>query len=339
MTAARPARPPGSPATPAPGFPASPVPGPSAAPVAGPPGPPVTGAQSPQPAATLMPGAQPADPQPAGGPVIQASGLASGYGGRIVWSGADFEVGTGEFLTVLGPNGAGKSTLLRMLLGLLPPAGGTLRVFGAPPQRGNPGIGYVPQRRALDPDLSVSAEDIVGLGVDGHRWGVRLSRRRGSQRREAVAEALAAVGAADYARRAAGRLSGGEQQRLQLAQALVDQPQLLLLDEPLASLDLRSQQAVSQLVADLQAQQGFAVVLVTHDINPVLSVTDRVMYIAGGSVSVGPPGEVITSENLSRLYQAEVEVIRDSRGRLFVVGLEAETAHPHSPSSPTGVPS
>jgi zinc/manganese transport system ATP-binding protein len=275
----------------------------------------------------------------AGGTVIEASGLASGYGSRTIWSGADFGVGAGEFLTVLGPNGAGKSTLLRMVLGLLAPADGTLRVFGAPPERGNPGIGYVPQRRALDPDLSISAEDIVGLGVDGHRWGVRISPRAGRQRREAVAEALAAVGASGYARRAVGRLSGGEQQRLQLAQALVTRPRLLLLDEPLASLDLRSQQEVSQLVAGLRAEQGFAVVLVTHDINPVLSVTNRVMYIAGGSVSVGTPGEVITSENLSRLYQTEVEVLTDSRGRVFVVGLEAETAHPHSPSAPPVAPS
>ena len=240
---------------------------------------------------------------------------------------------------MLGPNGAGKSTLLRMVLGLLAPAGGTLRVFGAPPERGNPGIGYVPQRRALDPDLAISAEDIVGLGVDGHRWGVRLSRRAGRHRQQAVAEALAAVGAAGYARRAVGRLSGGEQQRLQLAQALVTHPRLLLLDEPLASLDLRSQQEVSQLVADLRAEQDFAVVLVTHDINPLLPVTDRVMYIAGGSVSVGTPDEVITSENLSRLYQAEVEVITDSRGRVFVVGLEAEAAHPHSPATVPGAQS
>ncbi len=275
----------------------------------------------------------------AGGTVIEASGLASGYGSRTIWSGADFSVGAGEFLTVLGPNGAGKSTLLRMVLGLLAPAGGTLRVFGAPPERGNPGIGYVPQRRALDPDLSISAEDIVGLGVDGHRWGVRLSRRAARQRQQAVAEALAAVDAAGYARRAVGRLSGGEQQRLQLAQALVTHPRLLLLDEPLASLDLRSQQEVSQLVADLRAEQGFAVVLVTHDINPLLPVTDRVMYIAGGSVSVGTPDEVITSENLSRLYQAEVEVITDSRGRVFVVGLEAEAAHPHSPATVPGAQS
>jgi zinc/manganese transport system ATP-binding protein len=273
-------------------------------------------------------------PAPGGQAVAEAAGLASGYGGRIVWSGADFTVAPGEFLTVLGPNGAGKSTLLRMLLGLLPPASGTLRVFGQPPRRGNPGIGYVPQRRALDPDLAIGAAELVSLGVDGHRWGMRLSRSRGRQRREAVAQALAAVGAAGYGRRAAGRLSGGEQQRLQLAQALVSRPRLLLLDEPLASLDMRSQRAVSQLVARLRDQQHFAVIMVTHDINPVLPFTDRVMYIAAGRVCIGTPGEVITSENLSALYQAEVEVLTGSNGRVFVTGLDGETAHPHSPEEP-----
>jgi zinc/manganese transport system ATP-binding protein len=263
--------------------------------------------------------------------VIEAAGLASGYRGRTVWSGADFSVGTGEFLTVLGPNGAGKSTLLRMVLGLLRPAEGTLRVFGGAPRRGNPAIGYVPQRRTLDPDLGVRAADLVGLGVDGHRWGVSVSPHKRREKAQDVSRALASVGAAHLSGRAVGRLSGGEQQRLQLAQALVSRPRLLLLDEPLASLDLRSQQEVSQLVADLQVEHGFTVVLVTHDINPVLGVTDRVMYVAGGGVSVGPPEEVITSASLSRLYQADVEVLTDSRGRIFVVGLEAETAHPHSP--------
>jgi zinc/manganese transport system ATP-binding protein len=272
--------------------------------------------------------------EPGTRPVVSASGLASGYGGRTVWSGASFTVAPGEFLTVLGPNGAGKSTLLRMILGLLPPAAGSLRVFGESPRRGDPRIGYVPQRRALDSDLAVGAADLVSLGVDGHRWGARLSPRASRVRRAAVADALAAVGASHLAHRPIGRLSGGEQQRLQLAQALVAQPRLLLLDEPLASLDLRSQQEVSQLVASLRAELGFTVVLVTHDINPVLPVTGCVMYIAAGGVSVGPPHEVITSASLSRLYQAEVEVLTDSKGRVFVVGLDAETAHPHSPREP-----
>ena len=273
----------------------------------------------------------PAGPVRPGQPVVEAAGLAAAYHGRIVWSDAGFTLGPGEFLTVLGPNGAGKSTLLRMLLGLLPPAAGTLRVFGGQPRRGNPAIGYVPQRRVMDPDLAIGAAELVSLGVDGHRWGMRLSRHRARERREAVAQALTAVEADSYARQPAGRLSGGEQQRLQLAQALVARPQLLLLDEPLASLDLRSQRAVSELVARLRGEQGFAVVLVTHDINPVLPFTDRVMYVAAGGVCIGTPGEVITSENLSKLYQSEVDVLTDSRGRIFVAGLEGETAHPHSP--------
>lgn len=289
------------------------------------------GARLPGPAGTSLLRQHPAGPDRPGQPVVEAAGLVSAYAGRTIWSGADFTVAPGEFLTVLGPNGAGKSTLLRMLLGLLPPAGGTLRVFGEPPRRGNSAIGYVPQRRVLDPDLAIGAAELVSLGADGHEWGMRLSRRRGRERRAAVAAALAAVGAEDYARQPAGRLSGGEQQRLQLAQALMSRPRLLLLDEPLASLDLRSQRAVSQLVADLREQQGFAVVLVTHDINPVLPFTDRVMYVAAGGICVGTPDEVITSENLSRLYQSEVEVLTDSRGRVFVAGLDDETAHPHSP--------
>ena len=279
--------------------------------------------------------ARAAKPGPAG-PDIRAEGLASGYGGRTIWQGADFTVAPGEFLTVLGPNGAGKSTLLRMILGLLQPAAGSLEVFGDRPRRGNPAIGYVPQRRTLDPDLGVGAYDLVALGTDGHRYGPRLSLRAARERRDAVHQALEAVNAAGYANRPVGRLSGGEQQRLLLAQALVARPRLLLLDEPLASLDLRNQTAVAQLVASLQARFGLTVVLVTHDINPLLKVTDRVMYVARGAVSVGTPNEVITSENLSRLYQTDVEVLTDRRGRVFVVGLEEEAAHPHGTAADEG---
>jgi zinc/manganese transport system ATP-binding protein len=276
-----------------------------------------------------------AEPGPAV-PDIRATGLASGYGGRTIWKGADFSVAPGEFLTVLGPNGAGKSTLLRMILGLLQPAAGELEVFGARPRRGNPAIGYVPQRRTLDPDLGVGAYDLVALGTDGHRYGPRLSPRAARERREAVHQALEAVNATGYANRPVGRLSGGEQQRLLLAQALVARPRLLLLDEPLASLDLRNQTAVAHLVASLRARYGLTVVLVTHDINPLLKVTDRVMYVARGAVSVGAPSEVITSENLSRLYQTEVDVLTDRRGRVFVVGLEEEAAHPHGAAADEG---
>jgi zinc/manganese transport system ATP-binding protein len=262
-------------------------------------------------------------------PVVAARQLAAGYGRGIpVWSGATFDVRPGEFVGVLGPNGAGKSTLFRMLLGLLRPAAGTVSVLGASPRRGNPAIGYVPQRRPIDPDLRLAGVEFVKLGVTGHRWGVTLP---GERRRvdRLVADALAAVGAEAFADHPIGTLSGGELQRLSLAQAIINRPRLLLLDEPLASLDLRSQMGVAALVATLARARQLAVLLIAHDVNPLLPVLDRVIYVARGKVTVGRPDVVITSASLSALYDANVEVLHDSKGRLFVVGLDDEVAHPH----------
>lgn len=265
-------------------------------------------------------------------PAVLLRQAAVRVGGRAIWQDATLTIAPGEFVAILGPNGAGKSTLLRVLLGLQPTAAGTVDVFGTTPRRGSPTIGYVPQRRTLDPDLPVRGRDLVMLGLDGLRWGIPLPARFSPARRERerlVDEAIAAVDAAPYACRAIGHLSGGEQQRLLLAQALVSHPQLLLLDEPLASLDLRSQVAISTLVAKLARERGMTVVMVTHDVNPVLPFVDQVAYVAQSRVLAGRPEVVITSEHLSRLYDAPVEVVRDSRGRLFVVGLENESAHAH----------
>lgn len=242
-------------------------------------------------------------------------------GGRTIWSGASLSVTAGEFVAVLGPNGAGKSTLLRVLLGLLRTSAGRVAVLGGPPRRGNPAIGYVPQRRTLDADLAVRGRDFVALGLDGHRWGIALPGTRRSQEPR-LAEALDAVGATSYADRAIGQLSGGEQQRLLLAQALIGEPRLLLLDEPLASLDLRNAAAIAQLVAQLVHARGITALLVAHDVNPLLPVVDRIVHVARGRVAAGGPDEILTTERLSALYDAPVEVVRDSRGRVFVVGLE-----------------
>lgn len=270
-------------------------------------------------------------------PVVEASDLAVAYARNPVWSGATFDISPGEFVAVLGPNGAGKSTLVRLVLGLLRPSSGTLRVFGEPPRRGNPAIGYVPQRRPIDPDLRLAGVEFVKLGIVGHRWGPGLPRSR-REIEGVVADAVAAVGADGYADHPAGTLSGGELQRLMLAQAIVSNPRLLLLDEPLASLDVRNQVAVATLIATLARSRGIAVLLVAHDVNPLLPVLDRVMYIARGKVTVGTPEEVITSERLSTLYEANVEVLRDSSGRLFVVGLDDEASHPHDRHSEPGSP-
>jgi len=262
-------------------------------------------------------------------PLVTLHDAAVQLAARTIWSEVTLDIFPGEFIAILGPNGAGKSTLLRLLLGLVKPSHGSVEVLGAAAQSGNPAIGYVPQRRTLSSDLPVRGFDLVMLGLDGLHWGVPVPGSKRRRQRERVKEALQSVEATAYANRPIGQLSGGEQQRLLLAQALVGEPRLLLLDEPLASLDMRSQVAITQLVERLGRAQGITVLMVTHDINPVLPMVDRVIYVAGGQAVIGRPEEIITSACLSRIYNAPVEVVRDSQGRMFVVGLENEIAHPH----------
>jgi zinc/manganese transport system ATP-binding protein len=278
---------------------------------------------------------QPTDgPTPGGGagspsvPLIEAHRLGVSYGRSPVWVGADFRVAPGEFVAVLGPNGAGKTTLFRVLLGLLPPSEGTVSVLGRPPRRGSPAIGYVPQRRPVDAEMRLAGTELVKLGLVGRRWGTGLPGRQADVRRR-VEDAIVSVGAEDYAGHPIGTLSGGELQRLALAQAIVSQPRILLLDEPLASLDVRNQVTVAHLVAGLARDRNLAVLLIAHDVNPLLPVLDKVIYVARGRITSGRPEAVITSETLSQLYDANVEVLRDSRGRMFVVGLDDEASHPH----------
>ncbi|MGH7762430.1 MAG: metal ABC transporter ATP-binding protein [Candidatus Dormibacteraceae bacterium] len=273
--------------------------------------------------------------QPGGGavdqlnaPAIVARDLTASYGRRTVWSRGSFVIPSGSFTAVLGPNGAGKSTLIRMILGQLAPAGGRLEVLGEPPRRGNSNIGYVPQGSVFDPELSIRGRDFVGLGVDGHRWGVRLEGR--ARVAADVRASLEAVGASDYAGRPLGSLSGGEQQRLLLAQALVGRPRLLVLDEPLSHLDVRNQIAIVQLISEVARARGLTVLLIAHDVNLLLPHIDLVLYIAHGRSAIGQPSEIITSERLTEIYSSPVEVLTDSRGRVFVVGLEEEVSHPHA---------
>jgi zinc/manganese transport system ATP-binding protein len=261
-------------------------------------------------------------------PAIVASGVTASYGGRPIWSDGTFAIPSGSFTAILGPNGAGKSTLIRMILGQLPPAGGRLEVLGSAPRRGNPDIGYVPQGSAFDPELSIRGRDFVGLGVDGHRWGVRLAGR--AKAAAATSASIDAVGAGDYADRPLGSVSGGEQQRLLLAQALVGQPRLLLMDEPLSHLDVRNQGAMVQLITQIARERLLTVLLIAHDVNPLLPHIDLVLYVANGKLAIGRPKDIITSQRLTEIYSSPVEVLTDSRGRLFVVGLEEEVSHPHA---------
>lgn len=246
------------------------------------------------------------------------------FGERTLWSDLDLAVEPGEFVAVLGPNGSGKSSLLKVVLGLLPLSQGQVAVMGEPVRRGNPRVGYVPQHRGFGGDIPLRGRDFVQLGIDGNRWGPPSRRRQ----RKAVAHLLEEVGAERLADMPVGLLSGGEQQRLRIAQALATDPEVLLCDEPLLSLDLGHQRKVVELLDRRRREHGTAVVFVTHEINPILSVTDKVLYILDGAFRLGRPVEVMSSEVLTELYRSPVEVIR--RGDTIVVlGADDAAHHPH----------
>jgi zinc/manganese transport system ATP-binding protein len=210
-------------------------------------------------------------------------------------------------------------------------AAGEVRVDGAAVRHGNPVVGYLPQRHSYDGSIHVRARDVVRLGVDGNRLGLPLPAALSRRSREAEArvdELLALVEATDYADRPIGGLSGGQQQRLLIAQSLARRPRLLLLDEPLDSLDLPSQAAVSALLARIRAEAGVTVVIVAHDVNPILPHLDRVVFFAGGRAACGHPDDVITAATLSRLYGYDIEVLHTADGRPVVVG-EPDTSSFH----------
>jgi len=250
--------------------------------------------------------------------VIELEHVRIQFGKRVILQDMNLVVQQGEFIAVLGPNGAGKSTLLRLLLGLLKPSHGVVRVLGSPPRRGNREIGYAPQHRVLEADLALRARDVVGFGLDGDRWGIAFPSAR---RHAMIDQALDEVNALAFADAPVGQLSGGEQQRLLIAQALLTNPRLLLLDEPLANLDIAYEQEIVALVAEVCRSRRVAVLLVSHDVNPLLPVIDRVLYMANAHSAIGTPHEVITSTTLSALYGSSVEVVQ-ALGRLFVVGAE-----------------
>ncbi|WP_425402093.1 metal ABC transporter ATP-binding protein [Humibacter albus] len=251
-------------------------------------------------------------------------------GDRTLWSGLDLDVHAGEFIAVLGANGSGKTSLLKVILGQHRLESGSVDFLGEPVARGNRRIGYIPQQKLADEGTPLRARDLVGLGLDGERWGVSWPSKRRNQR---IDDLLDAVGAAPYSKVPISLLSGGEQQRLRVGQALAGDPRLLLCDEPLLSLDLPNQRAVSELIDRHRRERQLGVLFVTHDVNPVLDLVDRVLYLAGGRFRIGTPDQVLRSEVLSELYDSPVDVIR-TRGRIVVVGTaDAPHAHPDGPHS------
>lgn len=261
--------------------------------------------------------------------VIELERATIQIGGRAILAGVSFSIGQGEFIGVLGPNGAGKTTLMRAILGLLPPASGSIRIFGRPPRRGNADIGYVPQVRTVLPDLHVRGLDFVASSVRGERWGLSSLSR---DERRMIGKTLAAVGVEDLAARPLAEMSGGERQRLLLAQALFGAPKLLLLDEPLISLDYRYQEAVIELVRSFARERNVTVLFSAHELNQLIGVLDRVLYLGNGHAALGTVAEVATAPVLSKLYGADIEVVQ-AAGRIFVLsrGRNVERAdHAHN---------
>jgi zinc/manganese transport system ATP-binding protein len=249
-------------------------------------------------------------------------------GGRAVLSDVSFNIEMGEFIGVLGPNGAGKTTLMRAILGLLSPSSGALKVFGRTPERGNPAIGYLPQLRTVLPDLRVRGRDFIASSLNGERWGLPSFSRHDHSMIEAT---LDSVGARDLATRPLSDMSGGERQRLLLAQALIGQPKLLLLDEPLISLDARHQEVAIDVVRKVCRERKITVLFSAHELNQLLGTLDRVLYLGNAQAVLGSVEEVVTAPVLSRLYGTDIQVVR-ADGHIFVMsrGRDVErTDHLH----------
>jgi zinc/manganese transport system ATP-binding protein len=247
-------------------------------------------------------------------PALLLDGVSVVRGGRTVWSQGSLTVSAGAVVGVIGPNGAGKTTLFQVALGLLPVATGRVEVLGAPPRRGNRRIGYVPQNYTAALGEAVRCRDLVALGLTGGRFGLR---RTTPDERARVQRALERVGAAEFADRRMSELSGGQQQRVAIAQAIVDDADLLLLDEPLANLDLRNQQEVVRLLGDLHRERDVTVMVVAHDLNPLLPVLTDAVYLLDGHPHHDPIGEVVQEDLLTHLYGTPVGVVRTAQGDLF----------------------
>jgi zinc/manganese transport system ATP-binding protein len=285
------------------------------------------------------------------GDLLRLDGITVRLSGREVLHDVSFAIRPGEFTGLIGPNGAGKTTILRVILGLLAPSAGTVTVagqasgshrpggllgLGRAGGRGGSAVGYVPQKLLIEPDMPLRVRDVVALGIDGNKLGVPFPSRA---RRELVAETLRAVGADSFADKRVGELSGGEQQRVMIAHALISRPRLLLLDEPLANLDIRSAQGIVAVLAKLAREQQIAVLISAHDMNPLAPVMDRIVYVAAGRAAVGSADEVLRTDVLSRLYGQHVDVLHVHGRVVIVAGDDGEdTGSPHEGDDLAGQP-
>ena len=258
-------------------------------------------------------------------PVLSIKNASLAFGERTLWSNLNLDVQPHEFIAVIGSNGSGKTTLLKAILGQEKLDAGSIELGGKPVAHGSRNIGYIPQHRAVDSVSPMRAKDMLRLGLEGHRFGISLSNKKVTAQ---VNHILSCVNAAELATKRTGELSGGELQRLRVGQAVISEPDLILADEPLSALDLAQQKVIADLLDQERREHNAAVMFVTHDVNPILSMVDRVLYLANGKFKIGTPSEVLRSDVLSELYGTPVEVIR-SGDRFVVVGTGEHEHHEH----------
>jgi zinc/manganese transport system ATP-binding protein len=263
--------------------------------------------------------------------VLEFESASLSFGERVLWSDLNLAIDAGEFVAVLGPNGTGKTSLLKAVLGEQRITSGSISLLGEPVRHGDRRIGYIPQQRLIESGTPLRARDLIALGLSGQRWGLPISTR---DERARVEELLEAVGATSFANAPVSSLSGGEQQRVRVGQSIAADPALLLCDEPLLSLDLAHQREVSELINAQRLRSHAAILFVTHDVNPILEMVDKVLYLAAGRFRIGTPDEVLTSATLSELYGTPVDVFR-SQGRIVVVGgPDSHEHHEHDHHAP-----
>ena len=259
----------------------------------------------------------------ANSPVLKVKKASLSFGDKSIWKNLNLTVAPGEFIAVIGANGSGKTVLLKAILGQLGLSSGEIELLGNSVGHGSREIGYIPQHRQADSGLPLRARDLLRMGLDGHRFGLPLPSKKTNKK---VSEMLEMVGATEIANTPIGQLSGGQLQRIRVAQAVIDNPKLILADEPLSALDLKQQSLVAELIDSQRRQNGAAVLFVTHDVNPVLDYIDRVLYLANGKFRIGTPDEVLRSDVLSKLYGRDVDVVRN-QGRIAVLGSSNHDHH------------
>lgn len=234
--------------------------------------------------------------------LMRISGVTLGYPGIVALSGVSFEIRRGEFIGIIGPNGSGKSTLLKGILGLLPKTAGEIRLA----QSGQTDlaairrkIGYVPQKSKNESHFPATVREVVMMGLYAQLGWLRRPQKEHWQR---VLQSLELVGMADCADRPIADLSGGQQQRVMIARALVAEPELLLLDEPTAAVDITAQHSILELLEALNRENGITVLMVSHDVNEIVHFCHKLLLLDGVVRSFGEPAAVLTKENLRPVY-------------------------------------